>query len=232
MMRLYVLVEGQTEEEFVGTTLRPHLAAHSIWVYPIIVETSRDAFGRKRRGGGRWYHWLRDFKHLTSQQSGNDVRFTTMFDLYGLPEDFPDLQEHYGDSDTVSRANKLEMAMAKAVGDRRLIPYLQRHEFEALVLGGLDVLGGLLEDPGDVAGLATLQSSIAGTPPEDVNDGRSSAPSKRLEGHIPGYRKRLHGPLVVGGIGLSTLRRVCPRFGAWVSKLESLASQSAVSPST
>jgi hypothetical protein len=226
MTRLYVLVEGQTEEEFVKATLKPHLAGWSIWVYPVIVETSRDARGRKRRGGGRWQHWHKDLRRLTSQQTGSDVRFTTMFDLYGLPDDFPGLPEHGTDADTVRRAEQLEAAMAEAVGDWRLIPYLQRHEFEALVLAGLDVLAGLLEDQEDVAGLTALRTAMAGMLPEEVNDGRLTAPSKRLESHIPGYRKTLHGPLVAGGAGLDALRSTCRRFDAWVSKLEALANPS------
>lgn len=85
-MRLYVLVEGQSEESFLKSTLTPHLATFGLEVYPIIVMTSRDRQGRKHRGGGHWAHWLRDMKRLLGEQSG---RFTTMFDLYGLPEDSP-----------------------------------------------------------------------------------------------------------------------------------------------
>jgi len=89
-MRLYVLVEGQTEEEFVKSVLVPHLWRRRIEVRVSVVETSRDAFGRKRRGGGRrWGKWYCDLKRLTTEQHGGDVRFTTMFDLYGLPKDFP-----------------------------------------------------------------------------------------------------------------------------------------------
>lgn len=89
MMRLYiVLVEGQAEEAFVKSVLAPHLASFDLEVRPIIVTTSRDAHGRKHKGGGTWAHWLRDIKRLTGEQDG---RFTTMFDLYGLPDDFPGL---------------------------------------------------------------------------------------------------------------------------------------------
>ena len=54
--------------------------------------------------------------------AGADIRFTTMFDLYGLPEDFPELAVHSREMDTVKRAELLEGAMAKAVRDHRLIP--------------------------------------------------------------------------------------------------------------
>lgn len=221
MTRLYVLVEGQTEEAFVKQVIAPHLQVLGVWVYAIIVETSRDASGRKRRGGGRWKHWRRDLKRLTSEQSGAEVRFTTMFDLYGLPVDFPELQQHCSIPDTSHRAENLEASMAKDVNDHRLIPYLQRHEFEALVIAALASVTKLLEDAGDLAAVERLQVELASMSPEDVNDGESTAPSKRLM-RIPGYRKTMHGPLAVADAGLAALRSACPRFGTWIARLEAL----------
>jgi hypothetical protein len=225
-MRLYVLVEGQTEEEFVKSVLVPHLWRRRIEVRVSVVETSRDAFGRKRRGGGRrWGKWYCDLKRLTTEQHGGDVRFTTMFDLYGLPKDFPGLCEHASDRDTSRRATRLEETMAAAVDDWRLVPYLQRHEFEALVLAGLPALAGLLQDKDDLAGLEEIRTMIAQSSPEDINDGEDTAPSKRLEEHIVSYRKTFHGPLVVAETGIAALRSKCPRFDAWIAKLEALGGQ-------
>jgi hypothetical protein len=222
MTRLYVLVEGQTEEGFIKSVLAPHLQERGVFASALIVETSRDAYGRKRRGGGRWKHWFRDLKRLTGEHGGNQVRFTTLFDLYGLPDDFPGLAEHAADHDSSRRADALAAAMAEAVADHRLIPHLQRHEFEALVLASLGSLGPLLERDADLAGLAALQALLQQASPEDINDGAETAPSKRLERHIPSYRKTLHGPLAVEGAGLPALRKACPRFDAWVAKLEAL----------
>jgi hypothetical protein len=202
--------------------LVPHLSALGIATSVLIVETSRDAHGRKRRGGGDWSKWQRDLHRLTTQQHGKDVRFTTLFDLYGLPKEFPGLEEHRQEKNTTLRASLLEQAMADSVGDRRLIPYLQRHEFEALVLAGLDVLE-VLVDAADKQGVAALKQQVAHLPPEDVNDGAMTAPSKRIENTVPSYRKTVHGPLVVEAVGLPSLRAVLPRFDAWLSKLEALA---------
>lgn len=222
-MRLFILVEGQTEEAFVNRVLAPHL--HRVTppgrldVRPMIVQTSRDAQGRKRRGGGSWGKWLGDLKRLTAEPQG---RFTTMFDLYGLPEDFPQSAECSGIIDTVRRAEMLERAMADAVDDWRFIPYIQRHEFEALVLAALDHLEKLLEGE-DFAGLQHLQDDISGQGPEEVNDGPETAPSKRLKRFISSYSKTLHGPLALEDAGLQALRHACPRFDAWVAKLEEIA---------
>lgn len=223
MIRLLILVEGPTEETFVKDILAPHLLGSSVYMVPIIVMTRRDRrTGEKQRGGGHWKHWARDLRRVVGEHPGKDVRFTSLFDLYGLPDDFPELDDHAGDRDTVRRADALELAMAKVVGDRRFIPYLQRHEFEALVLPCLKSLSDWL-DPADRSGVESLRRALAGTNPEDVNDGKQTAPSKRLEQHIPGYSKTLHGPLAIGATGLDAIRSQCPRFNAWLTTLESLA---------
>ena len=181
MKRLYVLVEGQTEEAFLKRVVAPHLLAFHVAAFAVVVETSRDRSGRKRRGGGHWKHWLRDLKRLTGQQVAGECAFSTMFDLYGLPNDFPDLGRHSAILDTNSRADSLAAEMSRAVDDYRFVPYIQRHEFEALVLAAIEQLKELLEDPADLNGVARLQGQLANLAPEDVNDGEATAPSKRLE---------------------------------------------------
>jgi hypothetical protein len=221
VIRLYVLVEGQTEAQFVQEVLGPVLMERLTYCYPVIVETSRDVHGRKRRGGGRWARWSRDLKRLTGEQSGGDVRFTTMFDLYGLPSDFPGLAEARGAESAAERCGLLEQSMAAAVGDRRLIPNIVCHEFEALLLAALESLELLLDNPRDRAGLGQLRADIGELEPEDVDDGPETAPSKRIARRVPGFRKTVHGPEALARAGLTTLRQRCPRFDAWVSKLES-----------
>jgi hypothetical protein len=191
VIRLYVLVEGRTEEEFVKRVLEPHLRGFGVWTYPIIVQTKRARAGEKHKGGGDWAKWRRNLVVLSGEHPGSEVRFTTLFDLYGLPDHFPGLSEHGSLTDTNERAKRLEEAMAADIGDWRLIPYLQH-----------------------------LLSSVA---PEDVDDGESTAPSKRLAACIPGYQKTVHGPLAVETKGLVAIRKSCPRFDRWVASLERLS---------
>lgn len=227
MTRLYILVEGQTEEEFVREVLGPALQRCSVWTIPIIVATRRDrSTGQKSRGGGHWKHWETDLRRLVGENPGPDVRFTTLFDLYGLPGDFPDLATHGSDADTNRRAGSLEQAMASVINDRRFYPYLQRHEFEALVLACLDQLADLLADK-ERAGVGALRKELGAAGPEDVNDGEKTAPSKRLAHHVPGYDKSFHGPFAIAVAGLPHVREKCPRFNAWLCKLEALSGSDA-----
>jgi hypothetical protein len=224
--RLYVLVEGPTEERFVRHVLGPYLLERGVDARPIIVTTRRERSGRKTgRGGGHWKHWRRDLRNLVQEHPGSDASFSTLFDLYGLPPDFPGLPEHGAERDTVKRAELLERAMLDDIGDYRLVPYLQRHEFEALVLVGLARLRAVLDAPADLAGLDALAAEIGDIHPEDVDDGKETAPSKRLERHIPSYQKTVHGPLVVEDLGLTAVRTACPRFDGWLGRLERLAQE-------
>jgi len=58
--------------------------------------------------------------------------------------------------------------------------------------------------------------------PEDIDDNPASAPSKRLQAIFPNYDKAFHGPAIVFAIGLAAIRTSCPRFGAWIDRLEGL----------
>jgi hypothetical protein len=56
--------------------------------------------------------------------------------------------------------------------------------------------------------------------PERVNDGRDSAPSKRLANYRGDYDKTGDGPLAVASLGLPKLRAQCPHLNAWLALLE------------
>lgn len=222
MTRLFIVCEGQSERVFVEKTLAPYLLQRRIYGVPIVVATSRERNGRKREGGGDWLKWRADLEKLRRENVGEDVRFTTMFDLHRLPKNFPGFDEAMKEPNTRARAVKLEQAMAESVQDKRLIPYLQRHEFEALVFADLDSLASTLAEPDDLDGLRSLRLSVGALDPEEINDGAMTAPSTRLIASIPSYRKTEHGPRALQTAGLVKIRSRCPRFDAWLTKLEAL----------
>ncbi len=223
MTRLIVVVEGQTEEEFVRRVLGPHLDPCGVFTSATIVgrEVARRR-GHRQHGGGHFRHWRRDIVRILAGDPSEDLRVSTLFDLYGLPRDFPGLAAHRTEGDTTRRCDLLEAALAGEFDDHRLIPYLQRHEFEALVLASIESLAELLDAQEDLDGLPALKQEIANMEPEDVNDDPDTAPSRRLRRRVPSYRKVLHGPLAVEGTGLHAIRERCPRFDAWVRTLEGL----------
>jgi len=152
-----------------------------------------------------------------------DARFTTMLDLYALPGDFPERARAFAEPDPYKKVAILEEAMRQSVGSSRLTPYLQLHEFEALLLTQPGELKS--EFPERSRAIDRLATSLAGCEAERVNDGADTAPSKRIIAQVPEYegRKVTAGPNLARRIGLPTLRARAPHFDAWLARLESLA---------
>ena len=223
-IRLHFIVEGQTEETLVNRLLKPHLVERHVWADARCVLTSRRG-GVKHRGGFRSYAQpQRDILAWLREDQNGDARFTTAFDLYRLPSDFPGYGDAQATVDPYDKIRILEAALCDDIGDWRFIPYLQLHEFEAL----------LLSEPGQLAahftdGQARMQNLITTAGqifnPELINEGPDTAPSKRIIAEIPEYAglKASAGPIVTEKIGLATLRAKCRHFGEWISQLEELA---------
>jgi len=157
-----------------------------------------------------------------------DVRFTTMFDLYALPDDFPGYAEAAGIQDPYDRVGHLEDALrediAAELDDRRFVPYIQLHEFEALILADPQQLDWeFLEHDEPIRRLVAMVGTEGGNP-ELIDDGETTAPSKRIVAGIPEYEgnKATSGPLVAGKIGMDTLRDRCRHFREWVDTLNAL----------
>jgi Domain of unknown function (DUF4276) len=221
---VFFVVEGPTEAEFIRTVLIEHLAA-DFRVYgrePKLV-------GRgPQRGGMVSYARLRDDLTRLMRQHRN-VWFTTMIDAFRIPTDFPGFQASRGINDSVDRVVALEQAMLVDIstlsGSDRLIPYIQMHEFEALLFTDPHELDSRLTTSGAASKLAELLA-IRGRyeTPEHINQSPQNAPSKQLEAlYGSSYRKTVSGPLVTQAIGLEKLRQECLRFDAWVTQLENLA---------
>jgi hypothetical protein len=233
MIRLHCVVEGQTEEEFVNAVLAEHLGRFGISADVRRVETSRQRARYRSgrtvppkifRGGLSSYSKARkDLDFWMKEDQNPDARFTTMFDLYALPSDFPAYEQASRAVDPRQRVETLERAVAADITDRRFVPYIQLHEFEALVLA--EPLALASEFPGREVAVGRLDALARQYDnPELIDDGEQTAPSKRIMSEIPEYegRKASAGPLVVAKIGLGKLRLKCPHFAGWLAKLEGL----------
>lgn len=222
-IRLNFIVEGQTEEAFVNTVLRDYLASFDVLSSVRCVETSRRR-NIKHSGGIRSYAQVkRDIERWLQSDANADARFTTMFDLYALPSDFPGYADAAGHSNPYDRIAALEAAMAADIADYRFIPYLQLYEFEALLLANPQQLASQFPDCADAIQRLTSAISCYDSP-ELVDGGSDTAPSKRIIAEIPQYagRKSSAGPIVTRQIGLPELSSRCEHFRQWLQKLEGL----------
>jgi hypothetical protein len=220
LVRVNVVVEGQSEETFVRDVLAPALGAREVFMYPRRVLTARRRGIHHRGGLLSFERASRDIRQWLAQEP--DAFVTTMFDLYALPEDFPSWAEARQRTDVYDRVAVLEQAMTLSIGNRLFIPFIQVHEFEALLFSDVDTTDLLLStgDPSRAEELRKVRASFDW--PEHIDDGRETAPSKRLRALYPRYDKVAFGPLIAEQIGLSTLRQECRHFGEWVSRLEHL----------
>jgi hypothetical protein len=216
LARLHLLLEGQTEETITRDIIGPHLESVGWFVCWSIVKTKRPAAGPAHRGGvGSWAHIDRDIRLLLRDSSLTVV--TTILDYYAFPRDAPGMTDRPSGPAT-AKVGHVERSMAEAVGDKRFVPNLVLHETESWVFAAADQLAELYDD----AQLATrLRKDVAAARgPELINDGPSTAPSKRLMRYRPDYAKTLDGPIAIAELGLARLRACCPHLDTWLTGLE------------
>ncbi|MDO8756788.1 MAG: DUF4276 family protein [Elusimicrobiota bacterium] len=219
-VRLNITVEGQTERRFADDILTPHLADFEVGVKPRIVVTNRKL---GKRGGIRGFESIRqDIIRLLRSDRAPEARFTTMLDLYALPNTFPGWVAAAKLPTPTAKVTALEAALAQDIGDERFIPYIQLHEFETLLYCDLTELARRLS--GSAQALGRLTAEVAGLAPEEINEGAATAPSKRIIRHVAAYedQKVRVGASAAAAIGLIQLRAKCPHFSEWVGKLEAL----------
>lgn len=226
MSRLYLFAEGQTEQTFADTVLKPHLSNVNVYLQkPVLIAHARRK-GKVHRGGGRRYQPMKDDiqRFLKQEKKSEDVFFTTMIDLYAIHDAFPHLVEAENlRNQPEQRVDFLEQAFAEDISDRRFVPYIQLHEFEAYLFSDPNWFEFYFD--GSAQQIVKLQK-LAGefTSPELINDGPQTAPSKRIIAHFPDYedQKVIVGAGVAELIGLSAIRAKCPHFDSWIKKLEQL----------
>ena len=211
MTRLAVSVEGQTEEEFVKRVLAGHLRGRRVESTPILLGRTRGRFGGGNVSSDRLVSEMVRLLHSFDA-------VTSLVDFYGFrgkgARSVDDLEAHLRD--------EIAGRVGSGLDTRTVVPYVQRHEFEGLLFSNVEVFERQVGFPsGCRSELQAVRERF--TTPEDINDHPRTAPSKRIAKVIPRYRKPLHGPLLAEEIGLDGIRAECPRFHAWVMRLESLA---------
>ncbi|MCT7951618.1 DUF4276 family protein [Ancylothrix sp. C2] len=223
MIRLHIIAEGQTEEEFVNSVLAQHLADFNVLTDVHCVTTKRTKTRVYRGGLVNYEKTKNDILIWLKEDKAKEVRLTTMLDLYALPNEFPQFDEAKKISDPYQRVTQLEMAFANDINDYRFIPYIQLHEFEALILSNPNLLIERFPEYSiNIEQLSEFCNNY--TSPELINDGITTAPSKRIIEFIPSYKgaKVSVAPLMAQKIGLETIRSKCRHFNEWLISLENL----------
>jgi hypothetical protein len=212
MIRIKVLVEGQTEETFVRDVLVPYYSRQGIYLTAILAQTSPGF-----KGGVVSYAKLRhQLDRLCREDAGCLV--TTFVDFYKYPNDAPGRHDlaYAGMRNPYDKVHYLQQKMVEDLGHRHFIPFLMLHEFEALLFCDPVKMAEWIDDA-PLEQLREIANAFAS--PEEINEGEMTVPSKRLLALVPKYKKTLYGPIVAGDIGLDELCRQCPHFCGWVQAL-------------
>lgn len=218
MSRVIAVVEGSTEQTFIRDVLAP-------WLWDASrVELVASAAGKPgKKGGNNYAKVKRDIiKHL---KNPHFQKVTTFFDFYGMTPKWPGRidarrKSHAHKPLTVEKA--LHDDIKEEVGSDmigRLLPYIQMHEFEALLFADTSALPDVLRKPSTKDELDEIRATYA--TPEEINDSALTAPSKRIVSIYPFYQKPFHGVLAAKLVTVDVMIGECPHFKEWVTALQS-----------
>ncbi|MDE6795753.1 MAG: DUF4276 family protein [Muribaculaceae bacterium] len=223
---LTILCEGPTEDNFAKKVLAPYLHPYGIHTKTVILQTSRK---KGARGGMISFQQAvndlgRIFASIKTNRSETNI-VTTMFDFYALPNDFVGYADAMVMNGPREQVRALEEAFGRAVNRRNFIPYIQLHEFEALLFSDISKLE--IDYPSctkDVAKLKAETDRIGD--PELINNGADTAPSKRIKSCLYpkyNYDKVRSGVNVAKAISLGVILHSCVHFNDWIEGIISLS---------
>lgn len=211
MKRLYIIVEGQTEQEFVNTLIAPYLQTYGIYsITPILIRTSKTGRG----GFVNYQHLKNDAKRLLISEK-TDFVVSMFVDFFRCPE-VPNKDRWNRIGNHKEQVEEMERCIKEDIADTRFIPYIQLHEFEALLFSSNKGFQAFFS-PEQQESIQTIIHTYDN--PEEINTTPEGAPSKRLLAIKEDYDKVLEGNLIALEIGLSEILGKCPRFKAWMDRL-------------
>lgn len=214
MKRLIILVEGDCEILLMQRLVIPYLYRKGKadgWS----IETAKITTNRKlnKKGGNVSYVYLQnDVRRFASQGC---TLITTFFDFFRLPIDFP------GYTTVGNEVEQVEVALLEALRGEipslpEFVPYIQKHEFEALLFSGMEGFELVVDDETLLKEIQLVVNSCVN--PEEINGGADTAPSKRLKKFFD-YDKTRDSELILEMLGIEVILERCPRFRAWVGCL-------------
>lgn len=218
MRRVVVICEGQTEREFCNSIMSPFFIQQDIIIQaPLIKQSMGGIIG--------WQSLKKQIEITLATDSTAYV--TTFIDYYGLysRHAFPSWDEAEANVSRNYRMNILENGMLQDISETyryRFIPYIQLHEFEALLFIDYKYYTEQFENS-EIRHQSEFKKIFEDYEnPELINNGPSTAPSKRLMKYIEGYNKPIYGNLMADVIGLNNIRAKCPRFNGWLEQIEAI----------
>ncbi len=194
-----ILCEGETEVTFIKQIVNPFLQKNYTKLKPVLL------------GGNVSEDRIIDFAKRQKERI-----VSTFVDYYGFKGNTNRSIQEIEDA--------LQARVSKQKPQLHFIPYLQRHETEALWFSSIEAIQRAMNaDERIYQKLKAIRSEF--DTPEDINNSPETAPSKRLEQLFLAFNKMTDGSLIAEEVGLFQMRQECPRFNQWLNDLVALANQ-------
>ena len=227
---LYIICEGTSEAIFVQKRLAEYLYAkgckYSIFA-PIL--KSPKAKNQANKGGNVGFNRLKSYiEKFLLQES--DCLISTFVDFYAIGNDFPNYTKLANYNNVYEQVNILETDLQ--VIANRVIPYLQLYEYETLYFAALDSFVDTDPTLNKIKNKLERINQAFDNKPELVNNGKTTAPSKRIEDLMATelnlkYKKTWYAErftVECNNKSIDLIRGRCPHFDAWITKLICLTS--------
>ncbi|MBN2866787.1 MAG: DUF4276 family protein [Thiotrichales bacterium] len=219
-----IVVEGPSERNFLQSVVAPQLGVSGVFILPSVVGNS------DHKGGNiKFERVLTDIENYLKQRP--DTLVSTMVDYFRLDSDWPGMaaiKQRLDSGESISLSEKAEVlqkATLKAVQaklqgvanlESRFVPYIQMHEFEALLFSDGEVLAEKMGiSPSRIQAVITEYDT-----PEHINTDPAKAPSKRIEALAGRYKKVRQSLPIAQAIGLHKIRQECQLFNEWLQSFE------------
>ena len=202
-----VVCEGQTETDFMKQLNKKYFNKINISLKPVGINDEQ-----KNIGGNISIARIVDFLH---KHSNMYPMLTTFIDFYRLKnkgnKKVSELEEEI----------KKEFYKDNKYRNKKLIPYIQMHETEALWFSDINAIiqvkNANKKQKEDLSKIIEKYKN-----PEDINDSYETAPSKRLENIFCDYSKVIDGKEISNKISINIFIEKCPRFSKWVNEISNL----------
>ena len=135
-------------------------------------------------------------------------------DYFRIPDNIPNYSSCMSLGSIDDKIKCLEDAIRDDIGYSNFIPYIQKHEFEALLFSSNE---GFIAHFGEEIFNETQRIIDQYSDPEEINSNES--PSKRIMAIIRNYHKVTDGMDIALEVGIDKILEKCQHFRSWINRL-------------
>ncbi len=216
MANIFLIVEGETEEQFYKNQLpQSYLlpdGSHRHYFSVRLIPNKRANYSRSGSGGRVSYDSCVDIARRFLRQATHCELVVLILDYYGLSKTFKNhLSEQHRTLE--QKIEAVQERFERDINSAKFKFRLQVHELEAYLFSDPEVVVSHFGSPEKLDDMKAVLAEYDNNP-ELINDNIKTAPSKRLENLFPKFKngKTSDGLLIAKKTGVETMREKCSYF--------------------